>query len=146
MADVLSNDPELLRWKKPPFLVLKHDVDASIIARSDVVGLDKVFWGLQLMDLLLLLGLLLLMVPSSVKEGEAMGLLQAITWVKELDYQRLIFELDAQVVIDAVRIGAGDDTELGSVIESCRYHLICIRKPISLKVLLGDEQIGLLML
>lgn len=41
------------------------------------------------------------------KEAEAPSLKEALSWVKTRRNYRCIFELDAQVVVDAVRAGHG---------------------------------------
>jgi hypothetical protein len=40
----------------------------------------------------------------SVKEGEALGLLQAIRWIGNMGMDNVIFELDAKVVVNCFNI------------------------------------------
>ncbi|XVE53306.1 hypothetical protein DITRI_Ditri02bG0193500 [Diplodiscus trichospermus] len=57
------------------------------------------------------------------KEGEALGLLEAITWIRELEYNQVIFELDAKTIVEAVKANTEDVTEYGHTIESCKLLL-----------------------
>ncbi|XVF88587.1 hypothetical protein PTKIN_Ptkin19aG0062900 [Pterospermum kingtungense] len=54
-----------------------------------------------------------------VKECEALALLDAITWVADLGFERVIFETDAKLVVDAIRSWDTDFTEFGSIIAKC---------------------------
>lgn len=38
-----------------------------------------------------------------VREGEAMGLLYALCWDKDLGIQNVIFDLDSKTVVDAIK-------------------------------------------
>lgn len=64
-------------------------------------------------------------VPSrlDVKEGEAMGLLDAIHWVVSLNLQQVIFELDAKSVVDNVQAPHTDRTKFGSILCECKRLL-----------------------
>ena len=42
----------------------------------------------------------------NVKEGEAMGLPEALSWVKNMGYQKVVYELDAKMVVYAVHFAA----------------------------------------
>lgn len=54
-----------------------------------------------------------------VAQGEASGLLQAITWMHSMGYDKVIFELDCKVVVDKVLAPGADISELGAIIKDC---------------------------
>lgn len=51
-----------------------------------------------------------------IKEGEAMGLLEAINWALQLNLHNVIFELDGKIVVDSLKAHTVDISEYGSVI------------------------------
>lgn len=51
-----------------------------------------------------------------VKEGEALGLFEAIQWAISLNLSNVNFEVDSKVVVDNVL----DAIEFGTIIEDCR--------------------------
>lgn len=59
----------------------------------------------------------------SVKEGEAMGLLDAIIWVRNMGLPRMIFESDAKNVVDAVLTSCVDLLEFGCIVQSYKEAL-----------------------
>ncbi|KAL8510726.1 hypothetical protein ACS0TY_017518 [Phlomoides rotata] len=42
-----------------------------------------------------------------VDEGEVMGLLEALSWIKQLGFEKVIFEVDAKLVFDALAVMVG---------------------------------------
>ncbi|XVE73368.1 hypothetical protein DITRI_Ditri11bG0112400 [Diplodiscus trichospermus] len=56
----------------------------------------------------------------SVLEGEAIGLKEALSWMKSLNYQRVIFEMDALNVVKALSTPVQDLSEFGDAILGCR--------------------------
>lgn len=54
-----------------------------------------------------------------VAEGEACGLLQAIKWMTNFGYDRVLFELDFKSVVDKIHSPGADISELGSIIQEC---------------------------
>ncbi|KAK6147935.1 hypothetical protein DH2020_018847 [Rehmannia glutinosa] len=59
----------------------------------------------------------------SVIEGEAVGLLEGIKWAKSLGVPRVVFEMDAKAIVDAIGEPGEDWSELGRIIRSCRKLL-----------------------
>jgi len=55
-----------------------------------------------------------------VSEGEAIGLLYAIRWVKEHNLSNVIFELDSKRVVDNFHSTRNDVSDLGAIIRECR--------------------------
>jgi hypothetical protein len=56
--------------------------------------------------------------------GEALGLLAAIDWVKELVFESVILCLDSKGVVESFNSGVCDDTKLGSIFARCRLELV----------------------
>lgn len=69
----------------------------------------------------------LLFAKSIYKQGlvdadfaEAMAIKEALSWVKELDWQGVIVESDCLVAVQAVRSKAAMASPFGCIIEQCR--------------------------
>jgi len=62
----------------------------------------------------------------SVDIEEALGLLAAIEWVRELEFKKIIFCLDSKGVVDSLNSQVRDNTELGSILARCRVNLSSI--------------------
>ncbi|XP_031099683.1 uncharacterized protein LOC116003882 [Ipomoea triloba] len=71
-----------------------------------------------------LLGMAMLTMEGlySVKEVEAMGAREALSWLKAKGWQSVILETDAQVVTNAVR-GGKNLTPFGAIIDDIRSYL-----------------------
>ncbi|XVF48964.1 hypothetical protein PTKIN_Ptkin03bG0230400 [Pterospermum kingtungense] len=54
------------------------------------------------------------------REGEAMGLAEALSWLYELGLQNVVVEVNAKEVADAVYSIKSDLSEFGSIISRCR--------------------------
>ncbi|XVF80878.1 hypothetical protein PTKIN_Ptkin15bG0110800 [Pterospermum kingtungense] len=59
----------------------------------------------------------------SAKECEALGLIEAISWVSSLGYKKVNFEVDAKMVVDACLSFAVDYAEFGSLVSHARMLL-----------------------
>lgn len=55
-----------------------------------------------------------------VDECEALGLLLAIRWLKELNINNVIFELDSKKVVDSYHSNRRDQSDIGAIIRECR--------------------------
>lgn len=55
--------------------------------------------------------------------GEALGLLYALKWVGELNFQQVIVESDCKVIVDKLQQDNFDHTELGVILKECRHVL-----------------------
>ncbi|CAN1812128.1 hypothetical protein LINPERHAP1_LOCUS26436 [Linum perenne] len=55
-----------------------------------------------------------------VKEGEALALLEAMQWVEQSEYDRMVFEVDALLVRQAVYSEEKDLIEFGMIIKKCK--------------------------
>ncbi|KAL8527499.1 hypothetical protein ACS0TY_005369 [Phlomoides rotata] len=53
-------------------------------------------------------------------EGEAIGIFEALNWIKELNLRNVIIEMDAKLVVDAFNAGIGDSCSVfGDIIDAC---------------------------
>ncbi|XP_073130840.1 uncharacterized protein [Henckelia pumila] len=52
--------------------------------------------------------------------AEALGIREALSWLKELDYYHFQIESDAKIVIDALNSSVSDHSSLGLLIEDCK--------------------------
>lgn len=55
----------------------------------------------------------------SVLEAEAVGLLEALSWVPEITALPLVVEIDALLVVSAIRKKQRNHLEVGHVLEEC---------------------------
>lgn len=58
-----------------------------------------------------------------VPEGEAMGLLEALSWIKQMGLSKVIIEVDSKSVADAISSNSFDDSTFGDYIRSCKTIL-----------------------
>ncbi|XP_073136897.1 uncharacterized protein [Henckelia pumila] len=58
-----------------------------------------------------------------VKEAEAISLLEALSWIRQLDLNMVHLEMDAKTVVDAVNKENPNISEFGSIVEQCRLLL-----------------------
>lgn len=63
----------------------------------------------------------------NVKEGEALGLLESLKWMEELQVEDAIFESDCKLMVDQLYRCGSDLTEFGNLLDQCRA--ILSRKP-----------------
>ncbi|KAL6506664.1 hypothetical protein OROHE_022496 [Orobanche hederae] len=55
-----------------------------------------------------------------IEEGEAIGLYEALSWIKHRGMARVTFVMDSKIVHDALSSQSKYISELGAIIESCR--------------------------
>ncbi|XP_075479010.1 uncharacterized protein LOC142519880 [Primulina tabacum] len=116
-----SVDTSCKRWHKPPASFLKCNTDAALFTSSNRFGLSGVlrdengeFIACRMQHNA---------GNPAIKECEALALLQAITWIKEMELANVIFELDAKNVVDAIKNPTDDDTEFGFIVRQCKSLL-----------------------
>ncbi|XP_075507369.1 uncharacterized protein LOC142544190 [Primulina tabacum] len=114
-------DPICKRWHKPPLHFLKCNTDAAIFTNNNAFGLSSVlrdengeFMACRVQHEL---------GNPMVKECEVLALINAITWIQEMNLTNVIFELDAKNVVDAINSPADDATEFGSLVHQCKLLL-----------------------
>ncbi|CAN1241903.1 Putative ribonuclease H protein At1g65750 [Linum perenne] len=123
-----------LRWHPPPPACLKCNVDVGFRQQDRKWGWGAVIHD-QAGDLIAFRTGWERGLPE-VKEGEAMGLLEAIKWAQNFQPGNIMFETDCQVVFEALRRNEAGATEFGAIIEECRrilqvnpdYSVCCVRR------------------
>ncbi|CAN1729936.1 LINE-1 reverse transcriptase homolog [Linum perenne] len=108
-------------WHPPRDTELKCNVDAGFKSREQKWGWGAVLrnsrgelvafrtgWGFG---------------QPEIKEGEARGLYEALSWATTRRVSRCTFEVDSQQVTVALSRSVSDRTEFGSIIDSCRRIL-----------------------
>ncbi|XP_073026701.1 uncharacterized protein [Primulina eburnea] len=113
--------PICKRWHKPPPHFLKCNTDAAIFTDNNTFGLSSVLRDEngEFMACRVQHG------PGNpmVKECEFLALLNAITWIKEMNMTNVIFELDAKTIVDVIKSSDHDTMEFGFLVHQCK-HLI----------------------
>lgn len=89
-----------LGWHKPPPTFLKCNTDAAVFVDAASVGLSCVLRD-ETGNFVACRARRLLGLPP-VRECEALALLDALKWVLELGYTKVIFETDAMSVVWAM--------------------------------------------
>lgn len=108
-------------WHYPPVGFLKCNTDAAIFLSEAKAGIGIVFRNDQ--------GMLInaRSIPfegmPDVRECEAMALLQGMTLAVDSGFQRVLFETDARVVVDAIHTLDDDISEFGDIIGRTRSIL-----------------------
>lgn len=59
----------------------------------------------------------------STGEGEAIGLLEALSWIKHLNIAKVVVEIDAKLVVYVVNGGVRDVSIFGNIIGACKQEL-----------------------
>ncbi|KAL8456874.1 hypothetical protein ACS0TY_034927 [Phlomoides rotata] len=54
------------------------------------------------------------------REGEAISLHEALSWIKDLEFERVIIEMDVKVVVDAVNNLEIYTSVFGDIVDGCR--------------------------
>ncbi|KAL8515507.1 hypothetical protein ACS0TY_014262 [Phlomoides rotata] len=54
------------------------------------------------------------------EEGEAIGLHEALSWIKDLRVSRVVVEMDAKNVVDAVNGNEEFNSVFGDIVEGCK--------------------------
>ena len=58
-----------------------------------------------------------------IRELETMGLREALSWIKQLGFKRVIFETDSLQVVQALQNRYADFSEFGALIKDCLFLL-----------------------
>lgn len=59
-----------------------------------------------------------------VEEGEAMGLHEALSWIEDLGYSKVIFETNCKMVVHCLDSGLLEFSEFGELIRRCKSILL----------------------
>jgi len=106
------------QWAKPQYGRLKCNIDAAFSEHLNRVGV-----GLCIRDSVgnFIKAKTLWTNPICAPDlGEALGLLQAIHWVHELQLSNVDFKMDAKKVVDYFNKGSNDVSEFGVIVDECR--------------------------
>ncbi|KAL8538339.1 hypothetical protein ACS0TY_000358 [Phlomoides rotata] len=123
-----SSNRKCLAWHKPPVGFIKLNVGSAFFTNTHEMGFGFVMhnsYGTHIFSKSLnMLGL------YSLDEGEAIGLFEALGWIKELDLRNVIIEMDAKLVVDAFNARRLDTSSVfGDIIDACkrsfRTHPFC---------------------
>ncbi|KAL8473654.1 hypothetical protein ACS0TY_030483 [Phlomoides rotata] len=84
----------------PPMYFAKVNVDTTFFEDSSQMGVGIIIHDAEGE----FISCRTIVVPGvfRVDEGEAMGLLEAFSWIKQLGFERVIFLIDAKLVFDAL--------------------------------------------
>ncbi|XVF52726.1 hypothetical protein PTKIN_Ptkin05aG0041600 [Pterospermum kingtungense] len=108
-------------WEKPLIDVLKCNVDVAVFSASQTMGHGMLIRNDR--GEFVATKSLVSSGVYAVKEREVLGLLHALRWIKELGYERVIFELDSKTVVDVVNSSLLDVSEFGSLVSTCKNLL-----------------------
>ncbi|XP_073035374.1 uncharacterized protein [Primulina eburnea] len=105
-------------WIPPPIGTVKCNIDAAFFEDINSAGVSMVVRDVE--GRFITARTTLIKGLRCVKEGEAIGLLEALSWIRTLDYPNVMFEVDAKTVHEATKEHANVDTEFGGIMERCR--------------------------
>ncbi|XP_075473866.1 uncharacterized protein LOC142504911 [Primulina tabacum] len=87
-------------WRKPQYQFLKCNVDATFFTETRSMRFGMVVRDTEGKCIgcrsMVMEGL------YEVKEGEAMGLCEALSWIREMNFNQVIFGMDAQIIVKAI--------------------------------------------
>ncbi|GAU17355.1 hypothetical protein TSUD_232310 [Trifolium subterraneum] len=114
-----QHSPQRFEWTRPDAGTWKCNVGASFSRSRNKVGigvcirddqgqfvLAKTEWYSPILD---------------VDTGEALGLLSALKWVKDLHLNSVLFELDSKRVVDKFNNNMIDESVFGDIIKDCKH-------------------------
>ncbi|XP_073120318.1 uncharacterized protein [Henckelia pumila] len=105
-------------WLKPPSHSHKCNVDAALFENPPRMG-----FGCIVRDHLGLVSASIHgVLPGSFSPStaEALGIREALSWIKDFEFSSVIVESNALVVINALIHSSGDASSLGLILEDCR--------------------------
>lgn len=111
------------RWTPPEAGALKVNVDVSIREGAESFGIGMVLRDHE--GVFMAGKTLCLQAPSSVFEGEAIGVREALSWIADqhLEDRRVYVESDSQLTVRAIHNEDVNYLEVGVVVESCYQKL-----------------------
>lgn len=111
------------RWSPPEVGALKINVDASVRAGSDTFLVGMVLRDYE--GVFVAGKTISIQASGSIFEAEAIGVREALSWVKDQNLQnkRVYIESDSQLTARAIQSGDANYLEVGVVIEKCCQKL-----------------------
>lgn len=121
-------------WHRPPVNALKVNIDAAFFSDTMSMGIEMVLRDANGTFVAARTLVLPGMVPADV--GEAMGFVEALSWVKGMKLENVIVEGDARLVVDAIDSSERNCSSFGDYIELCKsilrscpsYSISCVRR------------------
>ncbi|KAK6125469.1 hypothetical protein DH2020_040802 [Rehmannia glutinosa] len=108
-------------WHPPPISILKCNINPGFFQEINRVGV-----GMVLRDdtgTVLMCHTLWFMGDIYVLEGDSIGLFEGLKWVQALGFSNVIFEVDANGVVDALQSNEEIWNEVGRIIRSSKAIL-----------------------
>ena len=121
VSQVISPPVVQQHWQRPLLGFVKCNIDATVFreeARSS--------WGIVVRDsqgLFLHAASRVVHGLFHVRELETMGLREALSWIKQLGFKRVIFETDSLQVVQTLQNRHADFSEFGALIKDCLFLL-----------------------
>ena len=104
-------------WQQPLTGFVKCNIDAAVFREE-----GKSSWGIVVHDsqgLFLHAASRVMNGLFQVRELETLGLREALSWIKQLGFDRVIFETDSLQVVQALQNRVADFSEFGVLIKDC---------------------------
>ncbi|RZB51670.1 hypothetical protein D0Y65_048194 [Glycine soja] len=120
--DKTTSDSDLEEWKPPGPGFVKCNIDVAYFQEQQWWGKgmciqdDKGWFVRATMNIRH--GM------PEVHEGEALVLLQTLTWLKNMDYQYVEVEFDCKRLTDSLDRNIMDDSEFGMILNKCKRILM----------------------
>ncbi|KAK6161535.1 hypothetical protein DH2020_004916 [Rehmannia glutinosa] len=115
------SDSLQMHWKKPPHMWMKCNVDAVICCQKNATGI-----GLVLRDdagIFIVARTLWFQGIYEVREAEALGVREALSWIRSLSLNKVVIETDAKYVVDGLLSLELGDSEFDTILIECRNLL-----------------------
>ena len=109
--------PVQQHWQRPLPGFVKCNIDAAVFLEE-----GKSSWGIVVRDsqgLFLHAASRVVNDLFHVRELETLGLREALSWIKQLGFERVIFETDSLQVVQALQNRDVDFSEFGALIKDC---------------------------
>ncbi|KAL8470914.1 hypothetical protein ACS0TY_033480 [Phlomoides rotata] len=106
------------KWRLPESGFMKANVDAAFFVDSLEMGLGVIIHDERGHHLFsrshVMPGL------YEPEEGEAIGLHEALSWIKDLGVTKVVIEMDAKNVVDAINGSVEYNSVFGDIIRGCK--------------------------
>ena len=111
-----------LVWQRPSTGMLKCNIDGAIFQNSNSVSVGMMLWddtsSFVIVRSTYFNGL------GSIREVKIIDLVEAIHWVLSIGFPQVLFELDANSVVDGITSTVQNISKFGYLIHHCRI-LFC---------------------
>ncbi|KAH9679251.1 rnase h domain-containing protein [Citrus sinensis] len=106
-------------WKRPHVGWVKCNVDAAVFSSQAMVGLGCVVRNSE--GIFLTAKCDRFLGSFGAREAEAFGVREALSWLKKLQFPRVIIEIDCLQVFKALTENHSSPNGFGLIIEECRF-------------------------